>query len=639
MITELFRNRGNFLFISILFAYSLCGFQTPPEFPGIPLVWEGDTLLTIKAEIGPFSPLVRIEEIHKKLDYFVEQRLNPDSIVTQNTGSFTNIQIDNIILMSVSDDDAAFERVSRAELAEKYKHIYQKKLSAYLSEFSLEKFTKRAIYALIVIIISLVLFISFKKGILFLGTKLKKYAVSPKTLLHIKDLELLNTGHLVRFTTDLIKALYSIANITLVYFCVIYTLHLVPWLNTNSFDSVAVTILKLLLSLIAVISILNILKHLFRRILIILESWQLLSAEKTANTVLSLLTRKKLFTFWQTTVKISKFASILLVLYLFIVYVFSLTVYTAGWADQLLSYLFLPVKTSIASIIAYLPNLFAIIVILFIIYGFIKLLRLLADAVESNEIQLANFPTEWVRPTFELVRFLIIGFAAIIIFPYLPGSGSPMFQGITVFLGVLISLGSSSSIANIMAGVVLTYMRPFKTGDRVNIAGTMGDIAGKNLLVIRLRTIKNVDVIIPNAIALSGQILNYTTLAKESALILHTTVTIGYDTPWKQIHELLIAAAIATGDILREPAPFVLQTSLNDFYVSYEINAYTKTPEKMAGIYSALHANIQDKFNEAGVEIMSPHYSSIRDGNRISIPDDYLPKSYVAQSFKITNDK
>ena len=225
------------------------------------------------------------------------------------------------------------------------------------------------------------------------------------------------------------------------------------------------------------------------------------------------------------------------------------------------------------------------------------------------------------------------------LFPYLPGADSPAFKGISVFLGVLFSLGSTSAIGNIVAGVILTYMRAFSLGDRVQIADTMGDVVEKTLLVTRIRTIKNVDITIPNAMVLGSHITNYSSSSQQYGLILHTTVTIGYDAPWRQVHQLLIDAATATENILQLPAPFVLQTSLDDFYVSYQINAYTDRPALMARTYSELHQNIQDRFNEARVEIMSPHYSTLRDGNQTTIPPDYLPDDYRTPGFKFETDK
>jgi small-conductance mechanosensitive channel len=197
-------------------------------------------------------------------------------------------------------------------------------------------------------------------------------------------------------------------------------------------------------------------------------------------------------------------------------------------------------------------------------------------------------------------------------------------------------LGAAGSFSNIVAGIVLTYMRPFNVGDRVKIADTVGDIIEKTLLVTRVRTIKNVDITIPNALVLNSHIMNFSSSAKNPPpLILHTSVTIGYDSPWRTVHELLIAGAHATTHVLEKPEPFVLQTSLNDFYVTYEINVYTDHPNEMVSILAELHQNIQDKFNEAGVEIMSPHYTQLRDGSRTAIPEQYLPKHSQAPGLRI----
>jgi small-conductance mechanosensitive channel len=216
-----------------------------------------------------------------------------------------------------------------------------------------------------------------------------------------------------------------------------------------------------------------------------------------------------------------------------------------------------------------------------------------------------------------------------------------LFRGVSVFIGILFSLGSSTAIANMVAGLVITYMRPFKIGDRIKIGDVTGDVVEKTLLVTRIRTIKNEIITIPNASVLSGNTTNYTSEANEKGLIIHTTVTIGYDVPWKDMYQSLIEAALRTDMLLKEPNPFVLQTSLEDFYVTYQINAYTKEASKQALIYSNLHQNIQDVCNEKGIEILSPHYRAARDGNMTTIPPDYLSKDYKAPNFnvKIKTDK
>jgi small-conductance mechanosensitive channel len=172
-------------------------------------------------------------------------------------------------------------------------------------------------------------------------------------------------------------------------------------------------------------------------------------------------------------------------------------------------------------------------------------------------------------------------------------------------------------------------------GDWVRIGDIVGEVVEKNMLVIRIITQKREIITIPNATVMNGSVTNYTREAKHGGVIFHTTVTIGYDAPWNKVHQLLIEAAAATKDVLRNPPPFVLQTALNDFYVSYELNAYTDVPIEMQFIYSDLHQNIQDRFNEAGVEICSPHFSSLRDGNTIAIPERYRPQDYTAPAFRV----
>jgi small-conductance mechanosensitive channel len=273
--------------------------------------------------------------------------------------------------------------------------------------------------------------------------------------------------------------------------------------------------------------------------------------------------------------------------------------------------------------VAYIPNVFFIVAICVITRYLLKVVRFFFSEIERGNLKFEGFFKEWADPTYKLIRLVIIAFGFVMAFPYLPGSHSPAFQGVSVFLGLLLSLGSSSSIANIVAGVVLTYMRPFKIGDRVKIADTMGDVLEKTLLVTRIRSIKHVEITIPNSMVLGSHIVNYSSAAHSEGLVLNTTITIGYDAPWRKVHELLLEAAKRTTKIDHDQRAFVLQTALNDFYVSYELNAVTRLPNSMASIYSDLHQNIQDCFNEAGLEIMSPHYGALRDGNTIAIPPEY----------------
>lgn len=324
-----------------------------------------------------------------------------------------------------------------------------------------------------------------------------------------------------------------------------------------------------------------------------------------------------------------------LLFYFYVPLVFSFFPWTRGFSAKLFNYITTPLATIGHATVSYLPNVFFIAVIAVVTHFVIQFSKLLFSEVAKGSITLPGFYPDWAEPTYKIVRFLIIAFAVIVAFPYFPGSDSPAFQGVSIFFGVLFSLGSTSAVANIVAGVILTYTRAFKIGDRVKIADTMGDVTEKTLLVTRVRTIKNVDTTIPNSMVLGSHVTNFSSSAQEYGLILNTSVTIGYDAPWRKVHQLLLAAAGATEHILELPAPFVLQTALNDFYVTYELNAYTDRPHQMVTIYSELHQNIQDKFNQAGVEITSPHYSQLRDGNKTTIPESYLPEGYAPPGFRI----
>jgi small-conductance mechanosensitive channel len=284
-----------------------------------------------------------------------------------------------------------------------------------------------------------------------------------------------------------------------------------------------------------------------------------------------------------------------------------------------------------------IPSLVFLIVLILITRYVLKTLRFVFAQVEAGKITLPGVDAEVAPITYKIMRILVIAFVAVIAYPFIPGSGSAAFKGISIFLGVLFSLGSTSAIANLIAGISLTYTRAFREGDVIKVGEAMGVVLQRKLYVTRIKTYKNQIVTIPNGNILTNHVINLSHEAKTGdGLILHTSITIGYDAPWETIHALLIDAASATKHILKNPSPFVLQTSLNDFYVTYELNAYTDAPEIMPGIYGELHQNIQNKFNAAGVEIMSPHYTQIRDGNRSTIPAEYLPPDYQPPAIRLT---
>ncbi|OGI19403.1 MAG: hypothetical protein A2287_06340 [Candidatus Melainabacteria bacterium RIFOXYA12_FULL_32_12] len=324
-------------------------------------------------------------------------------------------------------------------------------------------------------------------------------------------------------------------------------------------------------------------------------------------------------------------------IYIYFTLVFSLFPLTAGLSQNLQNYFFSSLNFTLNAFINFIPNLFFITIVSIFIYYMIKLIKIIFKEIEVERISIPGFYSEWAEPTAKIVRFLIIAFGLVIILPYIPGWESEAFRGLSIFFGVIVSFGSSAAVANIIAGIILTYTRAFRVGDRLRIADTTGDVVERTLLVTRIRTIKSEVISIPNAVVLGSHIVNYSTDAPAEGLILHTTVSISYEASSKKVEELLIASAKITRNIKEDPTPFVLITKLNDFYISYEINAYTDKPTIMQNTYSDLHRNIHDKFNEAGIEIMSPHYTAVRDGNKVTIPHKYLPEDYQPSAFRVSS--
>ncbi|MEZ4773921.1 MAG: mechanosensitive ion channel [Bacteroidia bacterium] len=357
-----------------------------------------------------------------------------------------------------------------------------------------------------------------------------------------------------------------------------------------------------------------------------IKNYTLFDAKRQVSAILTLIT-------------IVKWLVYLLVIYVAVPTLFGIFPWTKNFAETLFGYILNPVKKIAMDLWGYLPNLITIIIIVAVFRYVLMFVKFLKTEIEKENLQLTGFYPDWANPTYQIVRVLIFAFMIVVIFPYLPGSDSPVFQGVSVFLGFLFTFGSAGSLSNIVAGLVLTYMRLFVIGDRVKIGEVVGDVIEKSLLVTRVKTIKNEIISIPNSTVMNSHTINYSSETHQDGLIIHSTVTIGYDVPWKDMHQILIDAALKTELILKDPLPFVLQTSLDDFYVSYQINAYVRDANKQAQIYSDLHQNIQDVCNERGVEILSPHYRAARDGNMITIPASYLPKDYKAPGFQIKIDK
>jgi small-conductance mechanosensitive channel len=336
---------------------------------------------------------------------------------------------------------------------------------------------------------------------------------------------------------------------------------------------------------------------------------------------LKLLNTKQILNILLFLLKILKYLITVFQLFITIPIVFSLFPLTKDLASIIFGYILNPLKNIIFGTIHYIPNLVTIIIIVWITRYVIRGLKFFTTQIARGKLVVHGFYADWADPTFNILRVLLWAFTVAIIYPYLPGSESRIFQGVSVFVGIIFSLGSSSAIGNLVAGLVITYMRPFKIGDRIQIKDITGFVTEKTLMVVRIKTHKNEYVTFPNTMILSSSIINYNTSSDEDeeGLLLYADITFGYNTPWQTIHKILIAAALKTGHVQRSPKPFVLQTAMNDFYANYQINLYTKEVDKTPAIYSQLYENIQTGFHQAGIDMTAAHY-------RINLPaETYKP--------------
>jgi len=301
-------------------------------------------------------------------------------------------------------------------------------------------------------------------------------------------------------------------------------------------------------------------------------------------------------------------AAVLMAIVLYLNFLLQLFPWTRWFGLRLFALLMDPLRTLGQGLLAAIPDLVFLAILIVAFRYVLKALHLLFAALAEGSLALNGFERDWAWPTYRLVRLLVLALAVVVAYPYIPGSSSEAFKGVSILLGVIFSLGSSSVIGNVIAGYTMTYRRAFHVGDRVRINEHLGDVAEMRLLVTHVRTPKNEEIVIPNSLILNSSIVNYSTLAHEGRLILYTTVGIGYETPWRQVEAMLLQAAERTASLLKEPKPFVLQKALGDYAVTYEINVYCGDAQAMYELYTQLHRNILDVFNEYGVQIMTPSY-------------------------------
>ncbi|MCK3684418.1 mechanosensitive ion channel domain-containing protein [Maribellus sp. YY47] len=503
------------------------------------VVFNRDTLLTIRTSLGPFSPVERASAIDKKLLLIEDEpRISIDSLHIVSSENYSIIIYKDISILSVTDDDAAAIGKERNDLAA------------------------------------------------------ETFAVVKEALVKIGK-----TKSIVFWILRIFYTLLAVAGLFLIYKL------------TNRF---------------------------FRWLTGYVEHYQNDIKEKHKS-FWRYLAPKGPDSFFAFLLKISKIAVLIVILLLYMPLMFSFLPWTRGIVTDFYVFISDPLKDILLGLWEFISKkLVFIVLIIFISKYLLRVIYYISSELETGKLKFKGFHQDWAKPTYNIVRILVIAFTLVFIWPYIPGSDSPAFKGVSIFLGVLFSLGSTSAIANIVAGIVITYMRPFQIGDRVKIGETVGDIVEKNLLVTRMTTIKNEDVTIPNSTIINTHLMNFTKNASKLGIILHPTVTIGYDVPSDTVIKLLLAAAKNTPNLTREFKPFVLQKSLSDFYVEYELNVYTKQPGKMAFFYSELYKSILNEFNKAGVEIMSPHYTAYRDGNKSTIPEQQ-PEQPVKGPDPVTN--
>ena len=320
------------------------------------------------------------------------------------------------------------------------------------------------------------------------------------------------------------------------------------------------------------------------------------------------LSKEKELSIILTTNKVIRWVVVTFILYLSLPLLFSIFPFTQGWAEKLFTFIWDPLKGVLFSVISYIPNLFSIFIIYYVMTYFIKLVEFVFNEIDSKNLNFNGFHADWALPTYNLVKFVLYAFMFVLIFPYLPGSNSQIFQGVTVFLGILFSLGSSNVISNMIAGLVITYMRPFKIGDLIKIQDAEGEVIEKTLLVTRLKTFTNEIVTIPNSSILTLNTTNFSLATEGEGLIVFTTIKLSHTINGKQVCDALIEAAQKVPYVIAYPKPFVLQSTIQDGNVTYQINAHCKQADKIEIIQSELIQNIRNVFEERQIPLPVSEY-------------------------------
>jgi len=332
----------------------------------------------------------------------------------------------------------------------------------------------------------------------------------------------------------------------------------------------------------------------------------------------------------RTLTNITGWAAAVFVVYLWLTFVLLRFPYTQPWGQEFGAFLFSIFTTIGMGIVNSIPGLFTVVVIFLLTRIVVRIVSRVFQQVETGDLTLPWLHADTARATRYLVVVMVWIFAIVIAYPYVPGSNTDAFKGVSVLLGVMISLGSAGLVNQIMSGLVVVYSRALKPGEFVQIGDDLGVVVDVGMLSTKLLTRKKEEITIPHAVLVSAKTVNYSRHAVGGEAQLGTTITIGYDAPWRQVHELLLSAASKTNGVRKEPAPRVWQTALSNFYVEYELVVNLDRPEQRLPILSELHMHIQDAFNEAGVQIMSPAFESQPEQKVIVPKSQWFPKQELS---------
>lgn len=293
---------------------------------------------------------------------------------------------------------------------------------------------------------------------------------------------------------------------------------------------------------------------------------------------------------------------------------FSIFPETEKFTWNMVNYVWSPLRDIALSVIMYFPNIVKIVVIIYVVHWLLRAIRHVADELQAGNLKIDGFYQDWAQPTYHIIRIFVIAFSVVVIWPLLPGSESGVFKGVSIFVAALFSLGSTTTIGNLISGIIITYMRPFLIGDFVRIDGREGVVVEKNAFITRLKDIKGNIVTVPNNSILSQQTVNYSAALRHGeGTIVHSDFTFTYVVPRETIEQYLLEGAARCERLMKDPKPFVLVTALEDFYTRYEINAYTQEAEQLFEVYSELHKHIVDVFREHHLNPTSSHFVSVKE--------------------------